>query len=398
MHHTEAKKLYIPDNIKVGYQDREGTYTGKLAYVVYYDHKKVLRKESSWNSWRDHKIDPSDFANTPTEGFVLNKGVGGTRESYGWNARNEYIRVYDPRNFEFEISVANLLFILQETSCSPGKGLEGQFVYAWDKADLVLLPVKSQDYKSCQEFTNLQASKIGMRDLKLGATYRTKSQVDLVYLGKFDYYYSCERYWSNDNKGHCKILLFRDVKNSKFVHLKTPQSLAVKLDEDINSNYSLWVDEFNTSPHASYVTRLFLKEEQIQDQKTSFFHHDEKNNVFHEYTPHEIYVDSRGNESNYSYPGHNTFKCIRYSPAHTYYLENNILKITNNWFYDQWEKERSQYNQPFNRREFVRKEYYFESLPAKTGTKLFAELSNGKVFTVTRYQGWNQKGNFSKEF
>src|SRR5271170_5491801 len=107
---NEVKQLFIPDKIKIGFQEREGTYTKKLAYVIYFDQKGVLRKEKSWESWRDKKIPALEFSNESTAGFVLNKGVGGQRCSYGWNARNEYIRVYDPRDFEFEISVANLLF------------------------------------------------------------------------------------------------------------------------------------------------------------------------------------------------------------------------------------------------------------------------------------------------
>lgn len=53
----EKSQLFIPSKIKVGFQDRSGTYTGKLAYVIYYDNKNVLRKEKSWESWRDKKID-----------------------------------------------------------------------------------------------------------------------------------------------------------------------------------------------------------------------------------------------------------------------------------------------------------------------------------------------------
>ena len=93
--------IYIPEKIKVGYQNRNDTYTKKLAYVIYYDEKGKLRKETSWNSWRDEKIEPDDFDNEPTRGFVLNKKVGGDR--YGWNPRQTYTRVYDPRGFEFEI-------------------------------------------------------------------------------------------------------------------------------------------------------------------------------------------------------------------------------------------------------------------------------------------------------
>ena len=42
--------IFIPKTINVGYQNRSGTYTGKLAYVIYYDEKGKLRKEASWRS------------------------------------------------------------------------------------------------------------------------------------------------------------------------------------------------------------------------------------------------------------------------------------------------------------------------------------------------------------
>ena len=45
--------IYIPKRINVGYQNRKDTYTGKIAYVIYYDEKGKLRKETSWNNWRD---------------------------------------------------------------------------------------------------------------------------------------------------------------------------------------------------------------------------------------------------------------------------------------------------------------------------------------------------------
>jgi hypothetical protein len=130
-----SDKMIIPKTITVGFQNRSDTYTGKLGYVVYTDAKGVLRKESSWNHWRDKKIDSQTFDNVPTSGFVINKKVGETR--YGWNPRMAWVRIYDPRGFEFEISVANLLFILEECTSTKGKGLEGEFVYSWDKADLV---------------------------------------------------------------------------------------------------------------------------------------------------------------------------------------------------------------------------------------------------------------------
>ena len=87
------------------------------------------------------------------KGFVLNKKVGG--DKYNWNPRQTYTRVYDPRGFEFEIDINNLLYILENTSCIKGKGLEGEFVYGWDGKDLVLLPVGTIDYKECKARTEI---------------------------------------------------------------------------------------------------------------------------------------------------------------------------------------------------------------------------------------------------
>lgn len=180
-------KLIIPKTIIVGFQNRSDTYTKKLAYIIYIDDKGVLRKERSWNSWRDHKIDDQEFDNVPTSGFVLNKKVGDYRGS--WSGRQAWIRIYDPRDFEFEISVDNLLFILEECSAIKGKGLEGEFVYAWYGKDLVLLPVASQEYKESLRFTEIRAAKsLTKNDLKPGLTYIDQDARVLVYLGYLDYY------------------------------------------------------------------------------------------------------------------------------------------------------------------------------------------------------------------
>tara|TARA_R110000822_G_scaffold21989_7_gene69547 strand:- start:12 stop:1211 length:1200 start_codon:yes stop_codon:yes gene_type:complete len=182
-----TQKLNIPKVIHVGFNNREDTYTKKLAYVIYTDEKGKKRKETSWQSWRDKAITPEDFNNEPTSGFVLNKGVGGARGSWSSsNVRNEYIRIYDPRGFEFEISVANLLFILTECNAYKGKGIEGEFVYAWDGTELILLPVGCAEYKASTEFTALKSMKVGKKDMKEGLTYQHKDTSTMVYMGRHE--------------------------------------------------------------------------------------------------------------------------------------------------------------------------------------------------------------------
>lgn len=221
--------LFLPKEIKVGFQERSSTYTGKLAYVIYIDEKGKVRKEVSFENWRNKNIDVEDYQNEPMSGFVLNKNVGGY--DTGWNHRNAYIRVYDPRGFEFEISIENLLYILNNTSSVIGKGLEGEFVYAWDGKDLVLLPVNAPEYKELKELNELRYKKnfVKAKDLKVGATYLTKKNEKLVYLGKFDEY---EHSWRNHEpmKLDKKQFYFSylDNKDGKYGHVTFP-SIAQKL-------------------------------------------------------------------------------------------------------------------------------------------------------------------------
>jgi len=178
--------IFMPEKINVGFQKRDSTYTGKLAYIIYFDEKGNLRKETSWNSWRDKSIDNEIHENVPTSGFVLNKKAGGY--STGWNHRQTYVRVYDPRGFEFEITVPNLLYILENATSTKGKGLEGDFVYGWDGKDLVLIPTESPDYKEITSWNEKVHSQIKLKgkDLILGATYLTKDNEEWIYLGRYD--------------------------------------------------------------------------------------------------------------------------------------------------------------------------------------------------------------------
>jgi len=256
------EQLFIPKTLRVGFNYREETYTKKLAYVIYYDVKGKLRKETSWSGWIQtpkhlkgyrninetdefiNSFEPFDFDNVSTEGFVLNKGVGGQRESYGWNARNEYIRVYDPRGWEFEISVANLLFILQECTSTQGKGLEGEFVYSWAGKELVLLPVNSQDYKKSSQFTDIQSLKVTKKDMTLGCLYTAKDQSKLIYIGRYDYikrgYYGIEV-----NKRH----VFYDVDTQKYVGHPGFTKLAIKESDTPVDNFAELLDDFLNSKY-----------------------------------------------------------------------------------------------------------------------------------------------------
>lgn len=214
--------IFIPKTINVGYQNRKGTYTGKLAYIIYTDEKGKLRKENSWNSWRDGNIEPDVFDNVPTEGFVLNKKVGDY--DTGWNHRHAYCRIYDPRGFEFEITFENLLYILENTNSIVGKGLEGLFVYGWVGKDLVLIPTSSPDYKEISKYNEIVHNNLTIKakDLIIGATYLNKDNKEYVYMGRFDYYSYGYRWLENGEykTGKRSNVHWKDAESIDFLYGK----------------------------------------------------------------------------------------------------------------------------------------------------------------------------------
>lgn len=267
-------KLNIPKTLHVGYQERSGTYTGKLAYVIYEDHKGKKRKETSWQNWRNQKIEPDTFENVPTSGFVLNKGVGGTRESWGWNPRNEYIRVYDPRDFEFEISVANLLFILQHCTSTKGKGLEGEFVYSWDGTELVLLPVDCTEYQKSAEFTANLSKKVTKKDMVPGHIYLDKKGCSHMYLGR----HTCRighRQFDEEMKPYH---VFRSTNSdkisnefSKYEFKKGFVHLAEVVDPNVSPDYADAYTEFTGSGHCVGLKEILLKEIPLENVVSEYY-------------------------------------------------------------------------------------------------------------------------------
>lgn len=207
--------IFIPEKINVGLQIRQDTYTGKLAYIAYYDNQGILRQEKAQDGWCDKNIPKQIYDNKPISGFVLNKKVGGHKS--GWNHRQTYVRVYDPRGFEFELTIPNLLYILENTSSVKGKGLEGEFVYGYSGGDLVLLPTCSPDYEELTSFNDKLRNKeaIKAKNLVLGGTYLTKNNEEFVYMGRYDVW---------------------DTRHGEYVfNQATRQKEVLSPDEDVNA-------------------------------------------------------------------------------------------------------------------------------------------------------------------
>ena len=309
--------LKIPDKILVGYKNREDTFSGRLAFITYMSGGKIS-KEVSWTKWRDKSIPSDEFDNTPTSGFVINKSVGGYNYGY-FRKRGEWVRIHDPRGFEFELSVSNLIYLVQECDITHGE-LAGEFIYSWDGSDLVLLPVGSSDYVATKEMEAARASaSLSWKTMDIGTKYSFKYGSSLYYIGKHklkvkDGYRGVNfkvnpyhLFWNSENKtiyreDNIKNILYPAPGEEKLSEHELEKAL-VKL----NSLPCAWPDkqidgfEIPVDKHAqSEFDRIFkdrklntsLYKDSIHVAKLS----DDKKTIY----VHEYSIDSKGDIYEYS--------------------------------------------------------------------------------------------------
>lgn len=285
-----ARKLFIPKKCRVGFQHREGTFTSKLAYVIYYDALGKIRKEKSWKGWchlpSEHGgraeyngeynretgeyaklegIDPFDFPNDPTSGFVINKGIRRISWSHFGSGRS-MCRIYDPRGIEFEITIENLAGLLMHTDCLR-REIQGELVYAWCGGDLMLLPCNSEEYQKAKNYTELQAKKVGARQLKEGATYVTKSEEHLVYVGRHLWYEIKDKYGETNRREGKKLHIFCDMEGKKFRPIKSvPSTIAAVENDHPHDETANWIDRFLKEQESSAEIVEWIREPIPEDE------------------------------------------------------------------------------------------------------------------------------------
>lgn len=279
--------LYIPKKIRIGFQKRKDTFNGKLAYVICFDEKGNLRKETSWEGWRDQDIPYIDLDNKPVSGFMFNKGI----DRYGYfGSGRSVIRVHHPDEFEFEISVENLIGLLMNTDVSK-RYIHGECVFAWAGKDLVLLPVNSVEYQEALKYTEKQSDKITTKELQKGFKYtQKKSNEELTYLGYFEFvnshyfHYSYTLETLADVKSAKKHVFYDE--NKKFV---TPSvsTLSKCVSVEPDQNYHEVLDYFLKSKNSSKLSKIVLEKPNPKDFIESKY---DSNRIIQNYGENDIFI------------------------------------------------------------------------------------------------------------
>lgn len=245
---SDVQNLFIPEKLNVGFKKREGTFDGNLAYIIYYDEKGKLRKEQSWDTWRDKKITALALDNKPQKGLIINKGI--KRHGYHFGSGRSMARIYDPRGFEFEVSVDNLIGIINQSNIDLSEIVE-ECVYAWAGTELILLPTNSEQYKSALIHTENKNSKISLKDLKVGQTYSLKNSESLhVYIG----HYEINNFLNTDynkikayiNSSKAKKHVFYSLEEKKYIDLSS-SNLGRCIDREKYDETDILINNFVNS-------------------------------------------------------------------------------------------------------------------------------------------------------
>lgn len=233
--------LYIPKSIKVGFQKRNDTFTGKLGFVTYIDDKGLLRQENSWNGWRDKAIEAVEYTNEPRSNFVFNKDIN---RSGHWSDVTK-VRIFDTRDFEFEIDVSNMMYILMHSDISK-RDIAEDCVFAWNGKNLILLPVNSDEYRNSVVNTKKQNSTFSFKNLVLGHTYSTKKEGDIIYLGYHEW--SQMKYVGNgkirESVGKKHIFYHNKSYGDKFMSFEA-KDIAEEISSEISSKYADLVQQLH---------------------------------------------------------------------------------------------------------------------------------------------------------
>lgn len=137
-------QLFAPDVLFIGFQKRIDAFNEKLAYVTYKDDNLKIFKNVSFSSWISNKIPKEEHLNLPSDGFIISTKE---KQHFVSGKYETKIRIHDPRGYDIEISVSNLLLILSNCTIENSK-IISKLIYAWKGEELFLIPVDSEKYRT----------------------------------------------------------------------------------------------------------------------------------------------------------------------------------------------------------------------------------------------------------
>lgn len=261
------KGFYLPEQFTLNYlirreYDRYDEETSKHIYKHINTDEVSLsyvnQKGSEFNVSEECIHKKEVIKNTPQKGFSINKNTYGEAD---YKSYVDGVTVFDPRGFEFSISIGNFLHLVRSNVVDHGE-IMAECILSWSvKGYLVLLTTNSVGYKEALEYTKKQHLTFDAENLKEGQTYFTKKSKDpLVYMGRHKFNSSSS--YIERELGFCfspsKQLrhVFFNRENNKFISIMISKNIAGTLDDEICEDFDTLLSNFKNSYEGRIVKEI----------------------------------------------------------------------------------------------------------------------------------------------
>lgn len=210
----------IPSSLYCGFSDRSADRLPLGFLTPDGTDKAAMKRKATVDGWRDTSIEPMTFTNEPQTGFRLVDSI----KRHGWNGGNVVVRVEDPRGFELEISVANLLSVMESTTVINGE-IQSSCLWAREGGKNILIPTDSEWYKGV--LASIEAAKTAKKAKKvkpqIGDVVKLRNGETRTYAGTVLAIRPGKEYQSIDY--HC---LVESLGTGRYLNLiKTPDVIEI---------------------------------------------------------------------------------------------------------------------------------------------------------------------------
>ncbi len=243
-------KIIFPEQIIVGYSQRENYL---LSFITFKE-KNILRKEKSWNDWRDKKINHNVISNEPISGF---KFFGSNKRSSDWfgSGRN-MVEIQHPNGFVFEITVENTITLLNDTIVENGE-IKSKCLLAWSGVQMSLIKENSDIYQQAVENINRNNIKTPIKNLQLGDYVILQNGVEGIYYGnQHTFIRKSHNLYFNYKFEQFHFIKTENIKNEDFNISKSLKISQIIKEKSIQITQNDAIDKIN---NIIWTTKLYNK-------------------------------------------------------------------------------------------------------------------------------------------
>lgn len=179
--------ITIPEKVYVGFQGRRAEDEVPLGFMTpYTDDVAGEKRRKTVDDWaagygRAKTFNSVTIDNAPMYGFRLGRAI---RRSGYMGSGASYVRIEDPRGFELEISIENLVALLENVAMERCEFL-GELVWGRvsNSTKNILIAVNSDEFKSAVKTKSAVAAAKTIKDFKIGDTIESVTGEVGVYMG-----------------------------------------------------------------------------------------------------------------------------------------------------------------------------------------------------------------------